>query len=370
VKRILMPSIVDPTVTRSGAGTVTRGLLHVLQGPGLEASVECVAIPPPSSHLHLLRQSLAVARSLVSAIPAKPAYTYSGGFRDRVLRRLRQERFDLVILNGSDLLWLDPMLPGSIPRLLIAHNIEHLLFEEQAGALARSMPPARPLLRRERRRMERFETSGIRAVGNVLFLSSFDAAHPRGGALAARSLVTPPLFSDPPAPRPRQGPGPIQVGFLGHMGWWPNRRGLSWFLSRVFPHVGSGVRLHLFGEGTQRYAGDDARVSCHGPVGDLAEVWARCDLMICPVLAGGGVCTKLAESVYQGVPTLATTLATRGLPVTDDPCLTVSDRPEDWIARLTSPTAGSGGRISPSLSCRFAVETHRESVQRFLREIS
>ena len=181
--------------------------------------------------------------------------------------------------------------------------------------------------------------------------------------------MTPPIFSDPVAPRPPRTAGPLRVGFLGHMAWWPNQRGLEWFLSKVFPHIRAGVHLHLFGEGTEHLAtGADPRVSRHGPVADLAEVWGTCDLMICPVVAGAGVCTKLAEAVYHGVPVIATSLATRGLPLSDDPCLTVGDSAEDWIARLTSPAARAGGRISPELSCRFAVDTHREAVQRFIRD--
>ena len=175
-----MPSIVDPAASRYGAGTVTRGLLEIVRGPGLAAAVECIPVRQPPPHLHRMRQSLAVARALASSIPAKPAYTYSTGFRDRVLRRLRLERYDLVLLNGSDLLWLEPLLPAAMPRLLIAHNIEHLLLEAQSATLARRLPPLRPILRWERRRMERYETAGIRSVGNVVFLSSFDAAHPRG----------------------------------------------------------------------------------------------------------------------------------------------------------------------------------------------
>ena len=153
------------------------------------------------------------------------------------------------------------------------------------------------------------------------------------------------------------------------MAWWPNRQGLSWFLSNVFPHVGPNVHLNLFGEGTERYARGVARVTQHGPVDNLAEVWSRCDLMICPMHAGGGVSTKLAEAVYHGVPVLATSLATRGLPLSDDPCITVSDDAEDWIEHLTSPNASAGQRISPTLSDQFAVHTHRETVQRFVRDV-
>jgi hypothetical protein len=294
-----MVSIVDPVLSLTGAATVTRGLLRAFEAPDLRATVECLATRPPSNHYHSLRQIGSIARSFIHALPAKAAFAFSRNFRDRVLERVNREHFDLIILNGSDLLWLDAVLPSTIPRLLIAHNIEHLLFATQAETLERSFPPLRPILRWERRRMQSFETAGIRSIGNAIFLSSFDASYPLAGALAKRTLVVPPLFSDPPASRPRPKAGIVEVGFLGNMAWWPNRQGLSWFLSNVFPHVGPNVHLNLFGEGTERYARGMARVSQHGAVDNLAGVWSRCDLMICPMHAGGGVSTKLAEAVYQ-----------------------------------------------------------------------
>jgi glycosyltransferase involved in cell wall biosynthesis len=367
--RILMVSIVDPAGSLNGAGTVTRGLLRVFEAPDLRATVESLAIPPPSYHYHSLRQMGSIARSFVYAMPAKAAYTFSRNFRDRVLERANREHFDLVILNGSDLLWLDNILPSTIPRLLIAHNIEHLLFAAQAETLERSFPLLRPILRWECRRMERFETAGIQSVRNAIFLSSVDASHLLAGALAKRTLVTPPLFSDSPAGSLKPKTGIVEIGFLGNMTWWPNRQGLSWFLSSVFPHVGFNVHLNLFGAETQRYACGVARVTQHGPVDNLAEVWSRCDLMICPMHIRSGVCTKLAEAIYHGVPVLATSVATRGLPLTDDPCITVSDDAEDWINHLTSPNASVGKRISPTLSHQFAVQIHRETVQRFVRDV-
>src|SRR5262249_18906831 len=137
---------------------------------------------------HSVRQAASIARSLVYPMPAKAAYTFSRNFRDRVMKRVNREHFDLVIINGSDLLWLDAILPHAIPRLLIVHNIEHLLLAAQAATLERSFLPLQPILRWECRRMERFETAGIRSVKNAIFLSSFDASHLLA-ELASRILV-------------------------------------------------------------------------------------------------------------------------------------------------------------------------------------
>jgi hypothetical protein len=65
--RILMVSIVDPAGSLNGAGTVTRGLLRVFEAPDLRATVESLAIPPPSYHYHSLRQMGSIARSFKTA---------------------------------------------------------------------------------------------------------------------------------------------------------------------------------------------------------------------------------------------------------------------------------------------------------------
>ena len=91
--RILMPSIVDPGA-RSGASTVTRNLIRLLESPPLSASVECLAIPRTTGTAHRVRQAVAISRSMLSSMPAKVAYTYSTGFRRRVLARVTSQPAD------------------------------------------------------------------------------------------------------------------------------------------------------------------------------------------------------------------------------------------------------------------------------------
>ena len=172
-----MPSIVDPRVAHSGAATVTRNLTSLLESPPLCASVECVAVHRTVGRAHRVRQAAAIARSIVSALPAKVEFTFSREFESRVLDLARTGRYDLVMINGSDLLWLEPLLPHGLPRLLVAHNIEYQLFESQVERVNATFPGARALLRRERERVERYEIDGLCRIGNVVFLSNVDAAN-------------------------------------------------------------------------------------------------------------------------------------------------------------------------------------------------
>ncbi len=366
--RILVLSIVNPHLERNGAATVTRGLLKLLEMPPFRAQVECV--PVRAEPLRWRR--LAHARSLIDSsfrtLPAKVSFQHSADFRERVRARLRNEHYDLVVLNGSDLLWISEYLPASIPRVLVAHNIEHLLFDSQIQNLSRWYRPLQGLLRKDCQRLQDFELKGIRHARNVVFLSHQESRYAGRLCGGLRSTTIPPVFDYEPGRRPGRKPGPVlEIGYLGNFRWWPNQLGLQWFTNEVLPYVKSPIRLNLFGNGSGRRWRDDRRVVGHGLVDGLERVWASCDLMICPAFSGGGVCVKLAEAAYNGMPVVANRHAVRGLPPVDDPALALLDEPGEWIELLNSTAARdlAGRQGSDKTAAMFAIHSHKDRIQRF-----
>jgi glycosyltransferase involved in cell wall biosynthesis len=131
------------------------------------------------------------------------------------------------------------------------------------------------------------------------------------------------------------------------------------------------VQLHVFGQGRLAVAARRSRVTWHGPIPDVAEAWARCDLMICPMRSGGGVSIKLAEAVFHGLPTLATPLATRGLPLGSDEGLVVREASEWWTYLNTVDlTTLRRRRISEALSQEFTFTAHRGRLHDFVRTVA
>jgi hypothetical protein len=98
--RILLPSIVDPSTHRGGAGAATRGLLSLLRRPPLAADVDVVV---PSSPLpHVVRQLIALTRSSMSAWPSKALFLDTWRFRRAIGHKVATGRYDLVLINGGD----------------------------------------------------------------------------------------------------------------------------------------------------------------------------------------------------------------------------------------------------------------------------
>ena len=367
--RILLPSIVDPWTHAGGAAAATRGLLALLGAPPFDATADVVV--PGSPLPHVVRQLLALARSVGSPLPSKALFVETAAFRRRLHALASSRPYDLVLINGSDLLGPHRGLPAGVPTVLYVHNLEHELYAAQLGL----MPPlVRGCLRPDLAKLTRFERAGMRAVDGILFISTDDRDRAVADGLTTPHLHLPPLFAYAPSPRtPRDPTTPIRLGFLANLDWWPNRVGLEWLLRDVLPHVTrDDLRLHLFGAGSPRHARADRRVIAHGFVTDVARVFAACDVMVCPIHTGAGVNVKLAEALYNGVPVLGTRFAARGLPIADTAAVRLADDAAAWIEILSGRalTDLADEAASPDTARAFVPATHAPALRAFLAAVS
>ena len=366
--RLLVPSIVDPATFPGGAGTATRGLLELLCSAPIAAEADVRPSRPRGSELgHHVRQVASVLGSFVSRLPAKALYQRAGGYPDALRRRLSCRDYDLVLINGCDLLWVQDEVPPDVPVLVWAHNLEHELYARQldSGPLARLM---RGVLAADLAKLRRFEIEGLQRADGSLFLSSTEAERMRPYLRDHPPLVVPPLFrGELPVRQPRRVGRPVEVGFVANFGWWPNRDGLHWFLTEILPYCDGRFRLHLFGSGSHRFRGYAAGVIGHGYVADVSTIWSTCDVMICPIRTGGGVNIKLAEAVFHGVPVLATPHALEGLPLAPGAALAVAEDAQAWIEFMGGEAlVGLASATVPRDDRQvFCADTHRDEISAY-----
>jgi glycosyltransferase involved in cell wall biosynthesis len=150
----------------------------------------------------------------------------------------------------------------------------------------------------------------------------------------AEIVVLPNRVHLPAIPPSRADSGPLTILYVGTLGYFPNADGLSWFCREVLPRMRewSPLELRLFVVGSG--ALDDVRDLGHipeveiiGEVERLDEWYARADLVIVPLRAGGGTRIKLIEALAYQRPVVSTTLAAEGLDVQDGTHLLIGDRP-------------------------------------------
>lgn len=322
-----------------GGVTHTRNMLSMIEMID-GVTVDRLVLPLPCATAPRgFRRARALARSAFSGTPGKTHYLLDRRAFRRFRAALEGAEFDAVVLNGADLLPLADRPNAGTPCVLVSHNVETEIIRGQVAGL-RAPAALRRLLRREVEKTRRMEIDGARRMALVIAISRQDALWYRRLAPETRVIAVSGAF----APGPYRGPRPpvarpLQVAYLAKMSWWPNRQGAEWLVASVLPALPAGeVEAQFFGPGSESFDGRAPTLRGRGFVENLDTVWSSAHFTLCPILAGSGINIKLAESLYNGVPVLATPHACRGLPPIDDPALAVVP-PQEWAAFLRSERA-------------------------------
>ena len=365
LNKLLIASLVDPATHPGGAGTYTRGLIAALQTGYAVDLVAPLHVPP--GPWYRSRQVMSLAKSCISDLPAKVLFTCQGELRHRIRETARSHHYGAALINGSDMLWALDALPLEMPTLLIAHNLEYQLLVQQLGN-TRFMSR---MFKREITKQRHYEIEGFRRTRGVIFASNTDMAWGCFQVPGLQAIYVPPLFTEPPNPRRREPNGHLRLGYLADFAWWPNRRNWNWLIKEVFPKIHRSFVVHVFGRQSEQLPTCD-RVIVHGFVHELRAVWDQVDIMICPTRAGAGVNIKLAESLYNRMPVLATPHALRGLNCQPESGLAIMDSSEEWAAFLDSSQADLLATQLPSeqLSLQFAAHRLIRELQTFVKKIA
>jgi len=320
-------------------------------------------------------KAISLLRSCFSPLPAKACHFYSARFARQLKRMLAASTYSGVVITGIDMLWCADLLPDSCCRIYIANNVEHLLYAAQTEAIRRR-PFIGRIVQQDLEKLREYETAGMAKVDRIITISADDEHYFRSHHPGLSIATILPTFSYPPArtgSRNRRQPGrPIHLSFLANLEWWPNRASITWFLEEIWRHLPEHAKkkleVHLYGKGSEGFDDPARGVHGHGFVNDLATVWQDADIMIQPITQGGGVNIKVAESIYNRLPILATPTALRGLPLSDDPAIAVLPESRDWVAFLASdrPARLAARIVDPENPQLFDLDRNAEKLAALL----
>ena len=171
---------------------------------------------------------------------------------------------------------------------------------------------------------------------------------------------------------------------IGAYGYEPNRVGMEWFLSDVWPVVRQkfpSLKLHIVGSMPECHSATAARwagmqgVKFLGFVDNINSVYEKALCSVAPVTVGSGTCVKVIESATFGRRVLATPFAARGIGVEDLERLGVSvfknagDFSES-VSKLLSENAGERSKrqldIKAYANKKFSFDSFRDAVSDML----
>jgi glycosyltransferase involved in cell wall biosynthesis len=315
---------------------------------------------------------VALARSFVIGEPVLIA-------RDRVAAMFARLR-SLVMVNQFDVihadqLWMAPYALAAAratptgrtrPRLVLdQHNAVHLIPRRLKDG-ARN-PLARAGWQREAAQMARYERQTCRAFDRVVTVTAEDARALAGlyppGRAPAFSVI--PICVDPALTQPQPRPnGSCRVLFMGGMHWPPNADGVRWFADEVLPAILAGqpqARLLAVGrQPPEELRGGPARafIDAPGYVHDSRPYWARSQVFVVPLRAGGGMRVKILDAWARGVPVVSTTIGAEGLQYRPGDDILIADTPADFAAAVLAVLTDRALAKRLAAAGRAAVEQH------------
>ncbi|MFD1470100.1 glycosyltransferase family 4 protein [Hymenobacter caeli] len=291
---------------------------------------------------------------------------------------IQAENFDVIQYEGTFVAWYhewldsEELTPERAASVLRAHNIEYVIWERLAQG--EKNPAKRRYLSHLATRLRSFEKEYLWCFDGVAAITEEDIARlkdlgcPEPIALIP-AAVEMSSFQPDPAIRPR----PRTVFMIGSLNWLPNREGLEWLLREVWPAVHAelpDLELHVAGTGTPPHllAPRADNVFMHGFVDSAAAFMRRYDLMLVPLLSGGGMRVKIIEGMALGKAILSTGLGAEGIAVRDGHDAVLRDGAPAWQAALRDyyhgrlPTAAIGAAAAATAA---AVYDNRRVTERF-----
>ena len=298
----------------------------------------------------------------------------------RLLEVLRTGQVDIVQMEGTFVAWYAEWLGRQhgadfrVPPLVLrAHNVENTIWHMLARREVN--PLKRIFLQTMASRLEAFERRYLRQFDAVAAITEADAER-----LRALHCPEPVVFI--PAgvelsrvqANPAAQPKPRTLFMIGSLDWLPNQEGVEWLLREVWPTLHAempDVELHIAGRNAPAHllAPRTDNVFMHGFVESAAEFMQQYDLMLVPLLSGGGMRVKIIEGLALGKAILSTRLGAEGIAVRDGHDIVLRDSPADWLTALRSWARGElPARELGAEAARTAATLYdnRRVVQRFI----
>lgn len=160
---------------------------------------------------------------------------------------------------------------------------------------------------------------------------------------ADRIAVIPNTIRVPDMLLPQGQSATLQLLFVGTLNYTPNEHAVKWLVSSILPEIvrrlgPHAVHLTIVGRSPPAWMLAQAAsggFALHGDVPDVTPFYAACDLVVVPILAGGGTRIKILEAFGYGRVVLSTTLGAEGIDADTNQDLLIANTAAEFASAIT-----------------------------------
>jgi glycosyltransferase involved in cell wall biosynthesis len=243
---------------------------------------------------------------------------YSVDFDKKIIELLSKNTYDFILLEGLPLLlYINTFKKYSTAHISYrAHNVEYEIWERLSNNSSNFFK--KKYYKLLSKQVKDFEKNNIPKVDSVVTISERDASILKSITNIKSNYTAPACISPDNIHIDITQTSYNSLFFLGALDWLPNLEGIEWFLQDVFPLVidkMSDTTFYIAGRNTpekiKQYSNKNIMVL--GEIDDISNYMNAHQIMIVPLLSGGGMRIKIIEAMLYGKTIISTNIGAEGI---------------------------------------------------------
>ncbi len=254
-------------------------------------------------------------------------------FEQKLIELLQQNEFNLIQLEGIFMgVYVDIIRKYSQAKIsLRSHNVEYKIWQQLA---ANAVFPKNSYLKILAAQLEKFETATWKKVDVVAAINADELQLINASTQKNNAVLFPAGIFLNDFVEEQKSAEQNSLFHLGSMEWMPNVEGVDWFLKNVLPQVfieNNQIKFYLAGRKMPRKYFDEKQNGLYviGEVDDAKQFMSDKQIMIVPLLSGGGVRIKIIEAMAMGKAIIATSQAAEGLNYTNGQNIVIANSAQE-----------------------------------------
>lgn len=256
-------------------------------------------------------------------------------FRETLEQLLDREEFDIIQLES---LYMTPYLEtirkkSKATVILRSHNVEFLIW--QRLALSEKNIFRKWYLDILSKQLKKYETAISNKLDGIVALTEEDKKLYDQMNYNVPMVVLP-IGVDTEKYKVHADDSHIKIVHLGSMDYLPNIEGVNWFLENIYTglvNASPSVRIYLAGKNMPdeifSMANDNLKVD--GRIDDAKSYLLDKQVMIVPLLSGGGMRVKIIEGMAMGKTIISTAVGAEGIKYMHGKNILIADTPQEFI---------------------------------------
>jgi len=257
---------------------------------------------------------------------------YNKTFEELIIKTVKDSAFDVVLLESLYVSkYVAAIRKNSTAKIIYrAHNIESEIWERNA---VDEKGLKKKYLNSLVKKLTNYEKQSLNTFDGIAAITQRD----KEGLKQMGCKVPVEVFpfginiSDYPLKEITTGKN---VFHIGSMDWTPNQVGIKWLLNNVWENVFKKVsvaKLNLAGRQMPEWIKSKkaSNISVLGEVDSAIDFINENNIMVVPLLSGGGMRVKIIEGMALGKLVVATSIAAEGINYSDKKNIVIADSPKE-----------------------------------------